>query len=115
MEEAENNEPYKKYEPILLILSMVLIVASSHFLVESASDLAAIFGVSQWVIGATIVAAGKTAAEFAPALVAAYNEHHGMSVGNLIGSDIINMFGLLGVAAIIRELPDDAEARTNML
>jgi cation:H+ antiporter len=115
LEEAENNEPYKKYDPLLLLFSLILIVASSHFLVESASDLAAIFGVSQWVIGATIVAAGTSAPEFATALVAAYKGHHGMSVGNLIGSDIFNMFGVLGVAAIIRELPVDAEARTNML
>jgi cation:H+ antiporter len=115
LEEAENAEPYKKYDPLLLLFSLILIVASSHFLVESASDLAAIFGISQWVIGATIVAAGTSAPEFATALVAAYKGHHGMSVGNLIGSDIFNMFGVLGVAAIIRELPVDAEARTNML
>ncbi|HSM48695.1 MAG TPA: calcium/sodium antiporter [Draconibacterium sp.] len=114
-EETENVEPYKKYDPLLLILSLALIVGSSHFLVESASDLAAIFGISQWVIGATIVAAGTSAPEFATALVAAYKGHHGMSVGNLIGSDIFNMFGVLGVASIIRELPVDAEARTNML
>jgi cation:H+ antiporter len=115
LEEAENTEPYKKYDPLLLLFSLILIVVSSHFLVESASDLAAIFGVSQWVIGATIVAAGTSAPEFATALVAAYKGHHGMSVGNLIGSDIFNMFGVLGVASIIRELPVDAEARTNML
>ncbi|TNF41574.1 MAG: sodium:calcium antiporter [Bacteroidetes bacterium] len=115
LEEVENTEPYKKYDPLLLLFSLILIVASSHFLVESASDLATIFGVSQWVIGATIVAAGTSAPEFATALVAAYKGHHGMSVGNLIGSDIFNMFGVLGVASIIRELPVDAEARTNML
>lgn len=115
LEEAENTETYKKYDPLLLLFSLILIVASSHFLVDSASDLAAIFGVSQWVIGATIVAAGTSAPEFATALVAAYKGHHGMSVGNLIGSDIFNMFGVLGVASIIRELPVDAEARANML
>jgi cation:H+ antiporter len=38
-----------------------------------------------------------------------------MSVGNLIGSDIFNIFGVLGAASIIREMPVDAEARTNML
>jgi cation:H+ antiporter len=114
-DEIENAEPYKKYDPLLLLFSLILIVASSHFMVESASDLASLFGVSQWVIGATIVAAGTSAPEFATALVAAYKGHHGMSVGNLIGSDIFNMFGVLGLAAIIRELPVDAEARTNML
>ncbi len=114
-EEAESAEPFKKYDPLLLVFSMALIVVSSHFLVESASGLAAIFGISNWVIGATIVAAGTSAPEFATALVAAYKGHYGMSVGNLIGSDIFNMFGVLGLASIIRELPVDTEARTNML
>ncbi len=99
----------------MLLFSLILFVASSHFFVESASYLAAIFGVSHRVIGATVLADGTSAPEFATALVAAYKGHHGMSVGNLIGSDIFNMFGVLGVAATIRELPVDAEARTNML
>lgn len=115
LEEAENAGQYKKYDPLLLLFSLALIVSSSHFLVESAVNLAEIFGVSQWVIGATIVAAGTSAPELATSLMAAYKGHHGMSVGNLIGSDIFNMFGVLGVASLIRELPVDAEARLNML
>lgn len=115
LEEIEHVDQYKKYDPLLLILSITLVVASSHFMVESASALAARMGISQWVIGATIVAAGTSAPEFATALVAAYKGHHGMSVGNLIGSDIFNVFGVLGIASIIREMPVDIEARSNML
>lgn len=114
-EEAAKADPYRRYDPLLLIFSIAVVVGSSHFMVEAASGLASRLGVSQWVIGATIVAAGTSAPEFATAIVAAYKGHHGMSVGNLIGSDIFNMFGVLGVAAIIREMPVDMEARTNML
>lgn len=114
IEEISENEKYRKSDPFLLIFSITLVVASSHFMVESASSLAAAMGISQWVIGATIVAAGTSAPEFATALVAAYKGHHGMSVGNLIGSDIFNMFGVLGVAALIKDLPVDQEASGNM-
>jgi cation:H+ antiporter len=114
-DEAVKDDPYRRYDPLLLIFSIAVVVGSSHFMVESASALASRLGISQWVIGATIVAAGTSAPEFATALVAAYKGHHGMSVGNLIGSDIFNMFCVLGVAAIIREMPVDMEARTNML
>lgn len=115
MEEISENEKYRKTDPLLLILSITIVVGSSHFMVESASSLAAAMGISQWVIGATIVAAGTSAPEFATALVAAYKGHHGMSVGNLIGSDIFNMFGVLGVASMIKVLPVNAEATGNML
>lgn len=115
LEDISENEKYRKSDPFLLVFSITLVVASSHFMVESASSLAAAMGISQWVIGATIVAAGTSAPEFATALVAAYKGHHGMSVGNLIGSDIFNMFGVLGVASMIKELPVNAEATGNML
>jgi len=114
IEDISENEKYRKSDPFLLVFSITLVVASSHFMVESASSLAAAMGISQWVIGATIVAAGTSAPEFATALVAAYKGHHGMSVGNLIGSDIFNMFGVLGVAALIKDLPVDQEASGNM-
>ncbi|MFO7862598.1 MAG: calcium/sodium antiporter [Salinivirgaceae bacterium] len=114
LEDISEADKYRKTDPYLLLLSITLVVASSHFMVESASDLAEAIGISQWVIGATIVAAGTSAPEFATALVAAYKGHHGMSVGNLIGSDIFNMFGVLGLASIIKDLPVDAEATGNM-
>jgi cation:H+ antiporter len=114
LEDVSDVDKYRKTDPFLLVFSITIVVASSHFMVESASDLAGAMGISQWVIGATIVAAGTSAPEFATALVAAYKGHHGMSVGNLIGSDIFNMFGVLGLASIIKDLPVDAEATGNM-
>lgn len=103
------------FDPALLILGMGMVLGGSHFLVESAVDLAKVMGISEWVIGATIVAAGTSAPEFATSLVAALRGHHGLSVGNLIGSDIFNLFGVLGLAAIMRDLPVDIGARSNLI
>jgi len=83
--------------------------------VEYAVDLAEVMGISEWVIGVTIVAAGTSAPEFATSMVAALRGHYGMSVGNLIGSDIFNMFGVLGLAGIMRNLPVDIGARSNLI
>ena len=70
-------------------------------MVEHASSLARAFGVSDWVIAVTIVAAGTSAPELATSLTAALKEKHGMAIGNLIGSDLFNLLGVLGLAGII--------------
>lgn len=102
-------------DPLLLISGMGLVLGGSHFLVEYAVDLAKVIGISEWVVGVTIVAAGTSAPEFATSMVAALRGHYGMSVGNLIGSDIFNLFGVLGLAAIMRNLPVDIGARSNLI
>ncbi|MBA7524803.1 Inner membrane protein YrbG [subsurface metagenome] len=103
------------YDPFLLPIGMGLLLGGSHFMVESAIDLARVIGVSEWVIGVTIVAAGTSAPEFATSLVAALRGHYGISVGNLIGSDIFNMFGVLGLAGIMKNLPVDIGVRSNLI
>lgn len=113
--ETEDDQTYRWYDPLILIVGLVLVVGSSHFLVSSASDLAELAGISQWVIGVTIVAAGTSAPELATSIVAALKGNHGISVGNLLGSDIFNMYGVLGVTAMLRDLPVDIEAHSNML
>jgi len=85
----------------LLLAGLVAIVGGGHFLVESASDVARFFGISEWVIGVTIVAAGTSAPELATSLVAVMKGRHGISIGNLVGSDIFNLLGVLGVAALL--------------
>ncbi len=114
--EAETHtDRLRWFDPALLILGMGMVLGGSHFLVESAVDLAKVMGISEWAIGVTIVAAGTSAPEFATSLVAALRGHHGLSVGNLIGSDIFNVFGVLGLAAIMRNLPVDIGARSNLI
>ncbi|MDP6456224.1 MAG: calcium/sodium antiporter [Candidatus Marinimicrobia bacterium] len=103
------------WDPVVLLLGLIMVLTGAHFLVESAVNLARLVGVSEWVIGATIVAAGTSAPEFATSLAAALKSRYSMSVGNLIGSDIFNLFGVLGVAGILRDLPVGVEARVNLV
>lgn len=115
IEHEENDEKYNWYDPLLLISGLTMVVGSSHFLVDSATGLAKVMGISDWVIGATIVAAGTSAPELATSIVAATRGKYGLSVGNLIGSDIFNMFGVLGTAAIVGDLTVDVGARLNLV
>ena len=70
-------------------------------MVTHASIIARYYGISDWVIAVTIVAAGTSAPEFATSIAAAIKGRHGIAVGNLIGSDLFNLLGVLGLAGII--------------
>ncbi len=87
---------------ILICLSGVFI--SGHFAVISAVNLAVLLGVSQWLIGATIVAAGTSLPEVMISLSAAKRGEFGMSLGNIIGSNIFTLLWILGVASWIRPI-----------
>ena len=103
------------WDPLMLILGLVMVLIGAHFMVESAINLARYMGVSEWVIGATVIAAGTSAPEFATSLTAALRSRYGMSVGNLIGSDIFNLFGVLGVAGILNNIPVSLDARMHLV
>jgi len=90
------------------ILGVAIIIVSANFLVDSASNVARFFGVSEWLIGITIVAGGTSVPELATSLVALQKKRHGISAGNLIGSDLFNMLGVLGTAAIVKPLSLDS-------
>ncbi len=96
--------PFRWYEIPRLLAGLALVLAGGHFLVEAASSLARNFGVSDWVIAVTIVAAGTSAPELTTSLVAVIRGKHGISAGNLIGSDIFNLLGVLGLAGVIRPM-----------
>ena len=96
--------PMKRYDPFLVVLGLAMIIGGSHFMVESAIVVARIAGISEWVIGATIVAFGTSAPEMATSLVAAIRGKHAMSLGNLFGSNIFNLLLVLGVAGSINDL-----------
>jgi cation:H+ antiporter len=95
---------FKWYSIFKLIIGVGIIIFSADRLVESSSALARLFGISEWMIGITIVAAGTSVPELATSIVAVAKGRHGLSIGNLIGSDLFNMLGVLGAAAIIRPL-----------
>ena len=102
-------------DPLMLIGGLAMVLVGAHFMVEAAINLARYMGVSEWVIGATVIAAGTSAPEFATSLAAALRSRYGMSVGNLIGSDIFNLFGVLGVAGILNNIPVSLDARMHLV
>jgi len=102
------------YEIPRLLAGLALVIGGGHFLVEAAVALARTFGVSEWAIGVTIVAAGTSAPEFATSLVAVIRGRHGISAGNLIGSDIFNLLGVLGLAAAIRPMTVDPSVYSSL-
>jgi cation:H+ antiporter len=82
-------------------IGLILIVLGGHLMVTHASNIARFYGISDWVIAVTIVAAGTSAPEFATSIAAAIKGRHGIAIGNLIGSDLFNLLGVLGLAGII--------------
>lgn len=89
---------------ILLPASIAVVVLGGQLLVESASDIARAIGISEWVIGVTIVAAGTSAPEMATSLTAVIKGKHGISAGNLVGSNLFNILGVLGLAGMLKPL-----------
>ena len=90
---------------ILFILGgLAGLIFGGHFFVDGASGIASSMGVSESVIGLTIVAAGTSLPELATSVVAALKKNSGMAIGNVIGSNIFNSFFVLGCASTITPL-----------
>jgi len=77
------------------------LILSARFTVDSSVNIAAMLGISEWVIGATIIAAGTSLPELMVSLAAAKKNQIGLSLGNIIGSNIFNILWILGIAAWI--------------
>ena len=100
---------------IFFFAGLAMIVLGGHLMVEHASSLARAFGISDWVIAVTIVAAGTSAPELATSLTAAFKEKHGMAIGNLIGSDLFNLLGVLGLAGIINPTSIQSDIHSSII
>lgn len=95
-----------KFKSLLLILGgLVLLVGGGKFFVDNAVELALGFGMSKAVVGLTIVAAGTSLSELATSIVAALKKNSDIAVGNIVGSNIFNVFFILGSSALISPLP----------
>lgn len=89
----------------LLGVGIALLVAGGNWLVDGAVSIARVFGMSERLIGLTIVAAGTSAPELAASLVAARRGQTDVAVGNLIGSNIFNVLAILGTTAVVMPIP----------
>lgn len=83
------------------IVGLGLLLVSSKFLVDASVELAQIFGVSDLVIGLTIVAIGTSLPELAASITGALKHHSDLAIGNVVGSNIFNTLGVIGVPGII--------------
>ncbi len=90
---------------LLLILGIVLVVGGSNYLVDGASDVARRSGISEFVIGLTIVGIGTSLPEMVVSFISAFQGSADMAIGNVIGSNIFNIFLILGCASVIHPLP----------
>ena len=89
---------------IEIIIGFILLLKGADFFVDGASSIAVKLGVPQLVIGLTIVALGTSAPEAAVSISAAVDGNNGISIGNVIGSNIMNVLVILGVTSVITTL-----------
>jgi cation:H+ antiporter len=92
---------------LLLLVGLVSLYFGSEWFVGGASDLASKFGLSDSVIGVTVVAFGTSAPELVASIMAAVKKQSDISVGNLIGSNIFNVFAVLGVTSVVKPVGVD--------
>src|SRR5574337_1303598 len=88
----------------LIIIGLGALVGGAYILVHSAIYIARVIGISELVIGLTVIAVGTSLPELATSMVAAIRKESDISVGNVLGSNIFNILAVLGIAAIIQPL-----------
>lgn len=104
--EAESYKPMPLFKAVLLILAgLAGLVAGGEMIVKSAVRIATDLGVSDAIIGLTVVALGTSLPELATSVIAAAKHNCDIALGNVIGSNIFNVYFVLGTSAIVRPLP----------
>jgi cation:H+ antiporter len=99
----------------LVLAGLALLIGGGKLTVDGAVTIAKAFGVSQSLIGLTIVAVGTSLPELATSVVAARKGRADIAVGNIVGSNIFNIFWILGVSAIIAPLPFQPAMNVDLL
>ncbi len=106
--EAKKNESVLKLI-VLVVIGVALIVAGSNVAVDAATKLATIFGLSERLIGLTIVALGTSLPELVTSVTAALKKKADIAVGNIVGSNIFNILFVIGISGLITEIPYQAQ------
>ena len=92
------------FQFLLLVAGFVMLIKGADWFVDGASGIATKFGIPQLVIGLTIVAMGTSSPEAAVSISAAINGNADITIGNIVGSNILNIFIILGISALITTL-----------
>ncbi len=111
--EVESGAPEKamplKRSVFWLVVGLLLLIASSRTLVWGAVEIAQIFGVSDMIIGLTIVAVGTSLPELASSVIAARKGEHDIALGNVLGSNLFNTLAVVGIAGTIHPIAVEPE------
>ncbi|MDZ4714587.1 MAG: calcium/sodium antiporter [Cytophagales bacterium] len=117
--EAEEGEPIKIYTtPIsigLIVLGLAMLVGGGKLVIDNAVSIAQEFGMSEKLIGLTILAIGTSLPELATSLVAAYRRNTDIAIGNVVGSNIFNILLILGVTGTITPVNYSAALNFDLL
>lgn len=118
VEGMEERLPAKQYGLVksvfLVILGLIGLVLGGKWIVDGAVHLALSLGASQSLIGLTIVAVGTSLPELATSVVAAFKKNAEIAIGNVVGSNIFNIFFVLGISSIIKPLPFQPKANLDI-
>ena len=107
--DSGNNSKPNKHESLkigaLFVLGLIMMVIGSKLLVDNGVKLASYIGIPQGVISLTVIALGTSLPELVSSLTAIRKKHHGISVGNILGANILNITSVIGISSLINDLP----------
>ena len=101
-------------DAVFCVAGLGLLMVGARFLVDGAVSVAASLGVSETIIGLTIVAVGTSMPEFITSVAAALRGKSDLALGNIVGSNIYNVFGILGVTALVAPIEAPADIMTDV-
>ena len=107
-EEADPNMPYWRIV-MFLAIGLIGLPLGANLLVDNATVIARTYGISETVIGLTLVAVGTSLPELATTVVAALKKQADVAIGNVIGSNLFNLLAIIGVATFFGRIPVDPE------
>lgn len=119
-EDPMDQEAGAKFMPMwksisFVVLGLVGLYFGGKFMVDGAVEIAQMFGLSEQIIGLTIIAAGTSVPELATSATAAFKRNSDIAIGNVVGSNIFNIFGILGISATISPLPFSPASNPDLL
>jgi len=104
--EEVTNLPKRIWVSVVFVaIGLVALIGGAHLLVTSAVEIATEFGISETIIGLTLVAVGTSLPELSVSVIAAFRRHTDVALGNILGSNIFNILGILGISSLITDLP----------
>ena len=107
--DSTNTIKLSKYEGVktclLFIIGLIMMVVGSKLLVDNGVKLASFIGIPQGVISLTVIALGTSLPELVSSLTAIRKKHHGISVGNILGANILNITSVIAISSLINDLP----------